>query len=57
MLIQSFQKLKIDPIGLGDEVRSRTRNLNDRKWLTQYPSAKINVKVHVFIPGRMKQMD
>lgn len=48
-MIRSFQKSKIDPIGLGDEVRSRTRNFNNRKWLKQYPNVKVNVKVHVFI--------
>ncbi|MED4224380.1 Ger(x)C family spore germination protein [Neobacillus cucumis] len=48
-LIRSFQKLKIDPIGLGDEVRSRTRNFNDQKWLKQYPNVKVNIKVHMVI--------
>ncbi|WP_179195716.1 Ger(x)C family spore germination protein [Bacillus sp. OV166] len=48
-MIRSFQKYKIDPIGIGDEVRSRTRNFNDQKWLKQYPNVKINVKIHVLI--------
>ncbi|HWO95389.1 MAG TPA: Ger(x)C family spore germination protein [Bacillus sp. (in: firmicutes)] len=51
-MIQSFQKSKIDPIGLGNEVRSRTRNFNREKWLDQYPNVKVNVKVKVLISER-----
>ncbi|PGB02619.1 Ger(x)C family spore germination protein [Bacillus toyonensis] len=48
-MIHSFQKFKIDPLGLGDEVRSQTRNFNYRAWLKQYPHVKVNVKVNVMI--------
>ncbi|WP_406580248.1 Ger(x)C family spore germination protein [Bacillus salipaludis] len=48
-MIRSFQKLKIDPLGFGDQVRSRTRNFNHQKWLNQYPDVKIRVNVNVKI--------
>ncbi|WP_286230192.1 Ger(x)C family spore germination protein [Neobacillus mesonae] len=48
-MIATFQQLKIDPLGLGNEVRSRTRNFNAQKWLEQYPDVKIKVKVDVEI--------
>ncbi|MFF2447318.1 Ger(x)C family spore germination protein [Neobacillus sp. NPDC058068] len=48
-MIRTFQKLKIDPIGFGDQVRSRTRNFRYQQWLDQYPDVKIRVKVNVVI--------
>lgn len=51
-MIQSFQESKIDPIGLGDAVRSRTRNFNDQKWLKQYPNIEVQVNVNVLIAER-----
>ncbi|MBS4212857.1 Ger(x)C family spore germination protein [Neobacillus rhizophilus] len=48
-MIRSFQKLHIDPLGLGTQVRSRVRNFQDQKWLNQYPHIKVNLKAHVDI--------
>lgn len=48
-MIRSFQKLKIDPLGFGDQVRSRTRNFHNQKWLDQYSDVLIRVKVSVII--------
>lgn len=48
-MIRSFQKSKIDPLGLGNEVRSRKRNFNTGKWLEQYPDVKVTLKVDVDI--------
>ncbi|MFJ5717069.1 Ger(x)C family spore germination protein [Neobacillus sp. NPDC093127] len=48
-MIRSFQKLKIDPIGFGNQVRSRTRNFRYQKWVDQYPNVLIRVKVNVLI--------
>ncbi|ETI67678.1 Ger(x)C family spore germination protein [Neobacillus vireti] len=48
-MIRTFQKLKIDPIGFGDQVRSRTRNFRYQQWLDQYPNVLVRVKVNVVI--------
>ncbi|GHH97984.1 Ger(x)C family spore germination protein [Neobacillus kokaensis] len=48
-MIRSFQQSGIDPLHLGNEVRSRTRNFNTKKWLAQYPDIKITIKVDVDI--------
>ncbi|MFD2610884.1 Ger(x)C family spore germination protein [Paenibacillus gansuensis] len=47
-LIQLFKKEGIDPLGLGDFVRSKTRNWNEDEWKKQYPTlnVRLNVKVH-----------
>ncbi|SFS57479.1 Ger(x)C family spore germination protein [Paenibacillus sp. BC26] len=46
-LIQRCKKEGIDPFGLGDFVRSKTRNWNEAEWNQQYPTmdVKLNVKV------------
>ncbi|WP_066072887.1 Ger(x)C family spore germination protein [Neobacillus soli] len=48
-MIRTFQRLKIDPLGFGEQVRSRTRNFNDRKWLEHYSDVKISVRAKVSI--------
>ena len=45
ILIKKFQALKVDPLGLGEQVRSRTRNWDEKKWNDMYPT--INVKVNM----------
>jgi spore germination protein len=48
-LIKKFQTLKIDPLGFGEQVRSRTRNWDEKKWNDMYPTINVNVKVDVKI--------
>ena len=48
-MIKKFQTLKIDPLGLGEQVRSRTRNWDEKKWIDMYPTINVNVKVDVKI--------
>lgn len=44
-MIQQFQKKGTDPLGIGEEVRTRTRNWDLEKWKDLYPSLKIRVHV------------
>ncbi len=44
-MIKQFQEKEIDPLGIGEEVRSRTRNWNKEKWEEIYPDIKISVQV------------
>jgi len=46
-MIQQFQEKGIDPLGIGDQVRSRTRNWDPKKWKELYPDLQITVKVNV----------
>lgn len=46
-LLHTFQKLRIDPLGIGDFVRSQTRNWEEAKWKQQYPDTKIRLNVDV----------
>ena len=48
-MIKKFQSLKIDPLGFGQQVRSRTRNWDEKKWNDMYPTINVNVKVDVKI--------
>ncbi|MBM7568164.1 Ger(x)C family spore germination protein [Paenibacillus sacheonensis] len=48
-LIQQFKNEGIDPLGLGDIVRSKTRNWNEAAWKKQYPAVNVSLKVHVDI--------
>lgn len=48
-MIKSFQKANIDPLGLGEQARSRTRNWDEKMWEQQYKNCKIHVKVDVLI--------
>lgn len=44
-MIKKFQEKKIDPLGIGEEVRTRTRKWNKEKWEEIYPDIKISVQV------------
>ncbi|WP_313800869.1 Ger(x)C family spore germination protein [Cytobacillus sp.] len=44
-MIKKFQEKKIDPLGVGEEVRTRTRKWNKEKWEEIYPDIKISVQV------------
>ncbi len=49
ILIKKFQALKVDPLGLGEQVRSRTRNWDEKKWNDMYPTINVKVKMDVKI--------
>lgn len=44
-MIKKFQEKEIDPLGIGEEVRTRTRKWNKEKWEEIYPDIKISVQV------------
>ncbi|WP_108672092.1 Ger(x)C family spore germination protein [Peribacillus acanthi] len=46
-LIKKFQSLGIDPIGIGNQVRTRTRDWDKKEWDKIYPTIKIKTKVKV----------
>ncbi|MFC4807818.1 Ger(x)C family spore germination protein [Paenibacillus sp. GCM10023250] len=46
-LIRRFQQEGIDPLGLGDIVRSQTRNWDEAAWKQAYPASKVMLKVRV----------
>ncbi|WP_372447226.1 Ger(x)C family spore germination protein [Paenibacillus cisolokensis] len=48
-LMHTFQTLQIDPLGIGDFVRSKTRNWNNAKWERQYPGMQIHIRASVNI--------
>ncbi|EOV9528480.1 Ger(x)C family spore germination protein [Bacillus cytotoxicus] len=48
-LIQEFQQKNIDPLGICDEMRSRTREWNIKEIRKMYPSTDIHVDVNVNI--------
>jgi spore germination protein len=48
-IIKDFQRSNIDPLSFGDQVRSRTRQWDKKKWDKQYKNMKVNVKVDVMI--------
>ncbi|WP_373462638.1 Ger(x)C family spore germination C-terminal domain-containing protein [Paenibacillus sp. V4I3] len=55
-LIQLFKKEGIDPLGLGDFVRSKTRNWNEEEWKKEYRTlnVRLNVKVNLTEMGIRK---
>ncbi|GLB60177.1 Ger(x)C family spore germination protein [Cytobacillus sp. NCCP-133] len=48
-IIQQFQEKGIDPLGIGEEVRTRTRKWDQKKWKQLYPDIKITVRAKVKI--------
>ncbi len=46
-MVSQFQEKRIDPLGLGDLVRSYTRNFNSSSWKDRYPNA--HFRAHVTI--------
>ncbi|MZQ80910.1 Ger(x)C family spore germination protein [Paenibacillus sp. 5J-6] len=55
-LLQLFKKEGIDPLGLGDFDRSKTRKWNEEAWIEEYPTMniKLNVKVNLTEMGIRK---
>ncbi|MFD6209707.1 Ger(x)C family spore germination protein [Peribacillus sp. NPDC060253] len=48
-LVRNFQKLHVDPLGVGEQVRTRTRSWDKKKWDEIYTSIPINVEAKVEI--------
>jgi spore germination protein len=48
-MIKNFQRLHIDPLGLGDQVRRREKNWNFKEFEKQYQDIKITVSTDVDI--------
>ncbi|MBO1582207.1 Ger(x)C family spore germination protein [Bacillus sp. XF8] len=48
-LIQQFQQKEIDPLGIRDQIRSRTRKWDIKQIQEMYPDVDIDVEVHVNI--------
>ncbi|MCE7794447.1 Ger(x)C family spore germination protein [Salipaludibacillus sp. CUR1] len=48
-LIKKFQDLETDPVGLGFQVKTRTRGWDEQKWTDQYPNVKVHVNVDTII--------
>jgi spore germination protein len=48
-MIKKFQRLNVDPLALGDRVRSRTRNFDFKNWEGKYPEVPIDINVAVQI--------
>lgn len=46
-MLRMFQKEGIDPLGLGDFARSKTRGWREDSWNTAYPEAKLNMNAEV----------
>lgn len=44
-LVKKFQKLQIDPLGLGNYVRAHSRKWSEQKWKEQYSDIKIKVVI------------
>ena len=51
-MLESFQEMDIDPIGIGYQVRHHTRNYNGENWMDIYPNVDIKVKADVSILER-----
>ncbi|WLD91642.1 Ger(x)C family spore germination protein [Alkalihalobacillus sp. AL-G] len=49
LMVKEFQEYNVDPLGLGNVLKSRIRNFDNKKWKQQYPNAQIDVKVNVEI--------
>jgi spore germination protein len=48
-LIRRFQKLGIDPLGIGAKVRTHDRDWSPKKWKDLYPNTDVTLKVDVTI--------
>ncbi|MBH5318415.1 Ger(x)C family spore germination protein [Paenibacillus sp. GSMTC-2017] len=44
-LVKKFQKLNVDPLGFGNDVRAHSKTWNEKVWKQQYPHVKIKVVV------------
>ncbi len=45
IMITDFQRNGIDPLGIGKEMKSRTRKWDEKKWKDLYPNLNIHIKV------------
>ncbi|WP_407270492.1 Ger(x)C family spore germination protein [Radiobacillus sp. PE A8.2] len=48
-MIANFQNLGIDPLGIGQEIKTRNRKWNEEKWDAIYPNLEINLKFNIKI--------
>jgi spore germination protein len=48
-LLEGFQKQKVDPVGLGHFVQTKTRNFDFDKWQSDYENVKFKVSTNVRI--------
>ncbi|MBM7647407.1 spore germination protein [Bacillus ectoiniformans] len=48
-MLKKFQKLNVDPVGLGEYARSQNRGFNEKEWQSKYPSIPITYKMDVQI--------
>lgn len=48
-LIEKFKELKIDPLGIGDDIRSQSRSFNIDEWRDRIPELTVDVKADVVI--------
>ncbi|WP_221564499.1 Ger(x)C family spore germination protein [Alkalihalobacillus sp. TS-13] len=48
-MLEEFQEKNIDPLGLGNVMKSRERKFDHKIWKEKYPTAQIDVKVNVEI--------
>ncbi|TCP26624.1 spore germination protein [Scopulibacillus darangshiensis] len=46
-LVEKFQKMSVDPLGLGAKTRSQTRGWDFEKWKDHYPNADVKLKVDI----------
>lgn len=44
-MIQQFQEIGIDPLGIGNQVRNRVRNWDEKKWHDIYPTVPVTVNI------------
>jgi spore germination protein len=48
-IIAKFQRLNVDPLGFGDQVRRRERNWDFKKFKEQYPNMKVKISTDIEI--------
>lgn len=48
-MLKDFQKLNIDPIGIGEQYRSSTRSWNPKEWREKYPHVMFDINVDINI--------
>ncbi|MCG3420061.1 Ger(x)C family spore germination protein [Oceanobacillus jordanicus] len=48
-MIERFQELKIDPLGLGNDLKNRREHFDLKKWEDVYPTVPVDVKIDVEI--------
>lgn len=55
-MIQRFQELGADPVGIGEQIRRKTYGFNQKKWDDLYPTVdiKVNAKVEILEHGVVK---